>query len=60
MNQLLQKILAGILVLGFVASTCVFTVSENELAERSRFQEIIQSGYTPGLHFKLPFEKVRK
>lgn len=60
MNQLLQKILAAILVIGFVASTCVFTVSENELAVRSRFQEIIQSGYTPGLHFKLPIDTVRK
>ena len=60
MNQLLQKILAGILVVGFIASTCVFTVAENELAVRSRFQEIIQSNYTPGLHFKLPIDTVRK
>jgi membrane protease subunit HflC len=60
MNQLLQKILAGVLVVGFIASTCVFTVAENELAVRSRFQEIIQSNYTPGLHFKLPIDTVRK
>ncbi|MGA0019560.1 MAG: SPFH domain-containing protein, partial [Steroidobacteraceae bacterium] len=60
MNQLLQKILTGVLVVGFIASTCVFTVAENELAVRSRFQEIIQSNYTPGLHFKLPIDTVRK
>jgi len=60
MPRQLQALVAVVGVLAAVFSTCVFTVSENELAIRSRFQEIIASGYEPGIHFKLPIDTVRK
>jgi modulator of FtsH protease HflC len=37
-----------------LASTCVFTVKETELAIRTQVGRIIDSTYTPGLHFKWP------
>jgi membrane protease subunit HflC len=33
----------------------VFTVDERELAAKFRFGEIIDTNFTPGLHFKIPF-----
>ena len=33
----------------------IFTVDERELALKFRFGEVIQTGYEPGLHFKVPF-----
>jgi modulator of FtsH protease HflC len=49
-----------LVLLLIVASTCVFTVSENELAIRTQFREIISSKYEPGLHFKTPIDTVIK
>jgi membrane protease subunit HflC len=49
-----------LVLLLIVASTCVFTVSENELAIRTQFREIIGAGYEPGLHFKTPIDTVLK
>ena len=53
-------VLVPIVLLLILASTCVFTVSENELAIRTQFREIVQSGYSPGLHFKTPIDSVLK
>ena len=33
----------------------IFTVDERELALKFRFGEVIQTGYEPGLHLKVPF-----
>jgi membrane protease subunit HflC len=60
MSQSLQRILGVIAAIGVLISLCTFTVSENEVAIRSRFQEIVAAGYEPGLHFKLPIDTVRK
>ena len=60
MPQSLQKIAAIIAAVGLLISLCTFTVSENELAVRSQFREIIGSEYAPGLHCKLPIDTVRK
>jgi membrane protease subunit HflC len=60
MPQALQSLVAAIAGLGVLISLCTFTVSENELVIRSRFQEIIASGYEPGLHLKWPIDTIRK
>ena len=60
MPQALQRIVAAVAAFGVLISLCTFTVSENELVIRSRFQEIIASGYEPGLHFKWPIDTIRK
>jgi membrane protease subunit HflC len=49
-----------LVLLLIVASTCLFTVSENELAIRTQFREIISSDYAPGLHFKTPIDTIIK
>ncbi len=49
-----------LVLLLILASTCVFTVGENELAIRTRFREIISSEIEPGLHFKTPIDTVIK
>lgn len=60
MSTTLQKIFGFFAALAAAISFCTFTVTENELAIRSRFQEIIASNYEPGLHFKWPIDTVRK
>jgi membrane protease subunit HflC len=59
MNRGSGLIAAALVVIGVLWS-CVFTVSENELALRTQFREIVASGYKPGLHFKLPIDTVVK
>ena len=60
MPQSIQKIVGLIAALGLILSLCTFTVSENELAVRSQFREIVGTGYSAGLHFKWPIDTVRK
>lgn len=43
-----------VIVLGVIAATSVFIVDEREHALRFKFGEIVQTGYEPGLKFKLP------
>jgi modulator of FtsH protease HflC len=49
----------GILVIVFavliLVTTSCFIVREQELALRVQIQEIVGTGYKPGLHFKVPF-----
>lgn len=49
----LSVILAAALV--FVASQCVFQVSQTELAIKLQLGKPVAESYQPGLHFKLPF-----
>ena len=59
MPQSIQKIFGVIAAVGLLISLCTFTVSENELAVRSQFREIVGTDYEPGFHFKLPIDTVR-
>jgi membrane protease subunit HflC len=49
---------AGIVILAVL--TCLFSVSETQLAIRTQFGAILGSTYGPGLHFKLPWDRVVK
>lgn len=49
---------AGLALL--VVLTSLFVVQENQLAIRTRFGEIVGIDYQPGLHVKLPIDKVVK
>ena len=53
---------AGIvaLLLLIVAGLSIFTVSETQFAIRKRFSAIVETHYSPGLHFKLPWDMVTK
>lgn len=47
----------GLLVFGMTA----FTVNERELAIKLRVGEVVEAGYEPGIHFKIPiYQTVRK
>jgi membrane protease subunit HflC len=50
-----NKILVIVVVLFFLVSASVFTVSETERAIKFRLGEVIESEFEPGLHFKMPF-----
>ncbi len=52
MKNILTIIVVGLAV---VLLNSIFTVDERELALKFRFGEVIQTGYEPGLHFKVPF-----
>jgi len=47
------SIVIALLVL-FVGANCVFVVNEGQTAILLQFGRIVQTGFTPGLHFKLP------
>ena len=52
----MKNILIFVVALVVVVSlNSIFTVDERELALKFRFGEVIQTGYEPGLHFKVPF-----
>jgi membrane protease subunit HflC len=53
-------ILLVIVGLAILASTCVFTVAESQVAIRTQFREIVGQPYGPGLHFKTPIDSVVK
>ena len=44
-----------VVALAVVVLNSIFTVDERELALKFRFGEVIQTGYEPGLHLKVPF-----
>ena len=52
MKNILTIIVVGVAV---VLLNSIFTVDERELALKFRFGEVIQTGYKPGLHLKVPF-----
>jgi modulator of FtsH protease HflC len=51
-------IILPIVIAVILGASCLFTVSENELAIRTQFREIVGTGYSPGLHFKWPIDTV--
>ena len=53
MNKLIA-VLFTLLVVVVLTSFFVFTIDEKETAVKLRFGEVVQAGYEPGLHFKLP------
>ncbi len=59
MNRPLMAIALGTLLLVALASS-VFTVSETELAVRTRFGQVMAGDYRPGLHWCWPFERVAR
>jgi membrane protease subunit HflC len=48
----------GTVVAVWLAGLCMFTVNATDYAILGEFGKIIGSGYRPGLHFKLPWDKV--
>jgi modulator of FtsH protease HflC len=48
----------GAVVAVWLAGLCMFTVNATDYAIVGEFGKIIGSGYKPGLHFKLPWDKV--
>jgi membrane protease subunit HflC len=60
MTQQLQRLIGIVMAAVVALSFCVFTVSENEVAIRTQFREIVATDYGPGLHFKWPIDTVRK
>ncbi|MGJ8662808.1 MAG: protease modulator HflC [Marinicella sp.] len=53
MNKLIALIF-GLLVIAILSSFFLFTIDEKETAVKLRFGEVVQAGYEPGLHFKMP------
>ena len=52
-------VIAGLVLVGIGLSA--FTVNERELAIKLQVGQVVQSGYEPGLHFKIPiFQNVQK
>lgn len=53
--KLAVPIAATLAALIILASMSIFTVDERELAVKFRFGEIVETNFTPGLHFQIPF-----
>ncbi|HYE35811.1 protease modulator HflC [Methylocaldum sp.] len=56
-NTLILSLIFVLLVLG---ATSIFTVSETEKALLLEFKKIVQTDFESGLHFKLPYQEVKK
>ncbi len=52
--------LAAVVALLVIAGLSVFVVSEGEFAVRTRFGQVQQSDYAPGLHWCWPFERIER
>jgi membrane protease subunit HflC len=48
------------LIVLIVGATAVFTVTETEKAILLEFRKIVRTDFKPGLHFKLPYQQVKK
>lgn len=48
------------LIVLIVGATAVFTVAETEKAILLEFRKIVRTDFKPGLHFKLPYQQVKK
>ncbi len=59
MGRYAALLFAAIVVL-IIAGLSMFTVSETQFAIRKEFGAIVRSDYSPGLHFKLPWDTVTK
>jgi modulator of FtsH protease HflC len=56
-QRLAVPLIAAVMVAG-VLLLSLFTVDEQELAVRTRFGQVEESGYAPGLHWSWPFEHI--
>ncbi len=54
MSPKINILVIAVVAVLIVARMSIFTVDEREHALKFRFGEIVQAGYDPGLHFKLP------
>jgi membrane protease subunit HflC len=57
-NDRLLAPISVLVALLVVAALSVFTVSEQEFAVRTRFGQVQQTDYAPGLHWCWPFERI--
>jgi membrane protease subunit HflC len=53
-------ILIIVFILLVLSATSIFTVSETEKAILLEFKKIVGTDFEPGLHFKLPYQQVKK
>jgi modulator of FtsH protease HflC len=60
MNDRLLAPVAVVFALLVVAALSVFVVSESEFAIRTRFGQVQQADYAPGLHWCWPFERIER
>ena len=60
MNKRLTAPLAAVTALLLVLLLCLFTVSEREFAVRTRFGQVQEGNYAPGLHWCWPFERIER
>ncbi len=60
MRAALHLIVVAIIGSIVLAMLCLFTVSETEYAAKFQFGEIRRVDFEPGLHFKKPWENIRK
>ncbi len=51
----MNKVIGIIVVIGILLYSTIFFVDEREKAIRLQFGKIVQTGYEPGFHFKLPW-----
>ncbi len=58
MTSRLLAPLAAVVALLVVASLCLFAVGQSEFAVRTRFGQVQQFDYAPGLHTCWPFERI--
>lgn len=58
----MNKVIAIVVAIGILAYTTIFFVDEREKAIKLQFGKIVETGYTPGFHFKLPypFNEIKK
>jgi membrane protease subunit HflC len=60
MNDRLLAPVAAVVALLVIASLSIFAVSEGEFAIRTRFGQVQQADYAPGLHWCWPFERIER
>lgn len=58
-NRVIAIVIAAAIVV-LAALTSLFTVNESEVALRTEFGAIVGGAYSPGLHWKLPWDQVVK
>ncbi len=51
---------AGVGALLLLLQLCAFTVGEGQYAVRTRFRQVVQADYAPGLHWCWPIDRIEK
>jgi membrane protease subunit HflC len=60
MDNRALPVMLGILAVILLITMSLFTVTETQLAIRTQFGEIVGTDYKPGLHLRLPIDRVVK